>query len=88
MDQKGYDEVIAPTDHSAILEETVMGEMSSGYIARAADQLPKQGAKAPWRAADNYLADRRELKNAKFNDGILKFHKRETQVAKKPKLVS
>lgn len=88
MDKKGYDEVIAPTDHSAILEETVMGEMSSGYIARAADQLPKQGTKAPWMATHNYLADRKELKNAKFEDGVLKFHKREAQAAKKPKLVS
>lgn len=88
MDKKGYDEVIAPTDHSAILEETVMGEMSSGYIARAADQLPKQGTKAPWMATHNYLADRKELKNAKFEDGVLKFHKREAQAKKKPKLVS
>ncbi|MDM1764794.1 MULTISPECIES: NAD(P)/FAD-dependent oxidoreductase [Acinetobacter] len=88
MDKKGYDEVIAPTDHSAILEETVMGEMSSGYIARAADQLPKQGTKAPWMATHNYLADRKELKNAKFEDGVLKFHKREAQATKKPKLVS
>ena len=88
MDQKGYDEVIAPTDHSAMLEETVMGEMSSGYIARAADQLPKQGTKAPWMATHNYLADRKELKNARFDDGILKFHKRSAEDNRKPKLVS
>ena len=88
MDQKGYDEVIAPTDHSAMLDETVMGEMSSGYIARAADQLPKQGTKAPWMATHNYLADRKELKNARFDDGILKFHKRSAEDNRKPKLVS
>ena len=88
MDQKGYDEVIAPTDHSAMLEETVMGEISTSYIARATDQLPKQGTKAPWMATHNYLADRKELKNARFDDGILKFHKRSAEDNRKPKLVS
>ena len=88
MDKNGFDEVIAPTDHSAILDETVMGEMSSGYIARAADQLPKQGNKAPWMATHNYLTDRKDLKNAKFNDGILKFSKLNKQAERKPKLVS
>lgn len=88
MDKNGFDEVIAPTDHSAILNETVMGEMSSGYIARAADQLPKQGNKAPWMATHNYLTDRKDLKNAKFSDGILKFSKLEKQAERKPKLVS
>lgn len=88
MDKNGFDEVIAPTDHSAILDETVMGEMSSGYIARAAAQLPKQGSKAPWMATHNYLTDRKDLKNAKFNDGILKFSKLEKHSERKPQLVS
>ncbi|MBU3847756.1 MAG: NAD(P)/FAD-dependent oxidoreductase [Candidatus Acinetobacter avistercoris] len=88
MEKNGFDEVIAPTDHTAILDETVMGEMSSGYIARAAAQLPKQGSKAPWMATHNYLTDRKDLKNAKFNDGILKFSKLEKHSERKPKLVS
>ena len=38
---------------------------------------------------NNYLADRKELKDAKFNDGVLEFHKRGEQTAnRKPKLVS
>lgn len=88
MEKNGFDEVIAPTDHTAILDETVMGEMSSGYIGRAAAQLPKQGSKAPWMATHNYLTDRKDLKNAKFNDGILKFSKLEKHSERKPKLVS
>lgn len=88
MEQKGYDEVVAPTDHTAMLDETVMGEMSSGYIARAANQLPKQGTRAPWQATHNYLQDRKDLKNAKFNDGILKFSKADPKAVRKPKLVS
>lgn len=88
MDKHSYDEVVAPTDHSAMLEETVMGEMTSGYIARAADQLPKQGTKAPWMATHNYLADRKDLKNARFDDAILKFEQRTSQDAGKSKLAS
>ncbi|WP_333664655.1 NAD(P)/FAD-dependent oxidoreductase [Acinetobacter guillouiae] len=88
MDKKGYDEVIPQGDATELMEDTVMGSLSSGYIARAADVMPKQGKHAPWKVSNNYLADRKELKNAKFEDGVLKFHKREAQLAKKPKLVS
>ena len=88
MDQKGFDEVIPQGDATELLEDTVMGSLSSGYIARAADVMPKQGKHAPWKVTNNYLADRKELKNAKFDDSVLKFHKRETQTEKKPKLVS
>lgn len=88
MDKKGFDEVIPQGDASELLEDTVMGSLSSGYIARAAEVMPKQGRSAPWKVSNNYLADRKELKNAKFDDGVLKFSKREAQATKKPKLVS
>nr|WP_174507321.1 NAD(P)/FAD-dependent oxidoreductase [Acinetobacter sp. Marseille-Q1620] len=88
MDKKGYDEVIPQGDQTEILEDTVMGSLSSGYIARAADVMPKQGKHAPWKVTNNYLADRKELKHAKFEDGILKFFKRDLEDNRKPKLVS
>ena len=88
MDKKGYAEVIPQGDATELMEDTVMGSLSSGYIARAADVMPKQGKHAPWKVSNNYLADRKELKNAKFEDGVLKFEKREAQALKKPKLVS
>ena len=37
MDRQGYDEVIPQGDQTELLEDTVMGSLSSGYIARAAD---------------------------------------------------
>ncbi|TCM70824.1 cyclohexanone monooxygenase [Acinetobacter calcoaceticus] len=90
MDRKGYAEVIPQGDQAELLEDTVMGSLSSGYIARAADVMPKQGKHAPWKVSNNYLADRKDLKNAKFDDRVLQFSKRTTQaiVEKKPKLVS
>ena len=88
MDKNGYDEVIAQGDQTELLEDTVMGSLSSGYIARAADVMPKQGKHAPWNVTNNYLADRKVLKNARFDDGVLKFEKRTKQSLHKPKLVS
>ena len=76
MDQHHLDEVVAQGDPSQLLEDTVMGSLSSGYIARAADVMPKQGRQAPWQVSNNYLADRKALKNAKFDDQVLKFKRR------------
>ena len=88
MDKKGFDEVIPQGVETEMLEDTVMGSLTSGYVARAAHVMPKQGKHAPWKVTNNYLADRKELKNAGFDDGVLKFEKRTAQTEKKPKLVS
>lgn len=76
MDKNGYDQVIPQGDATELMEDTVMGSLSSGYIARAADVMPKQGKHAPWKVSNNYLADRKELKQASFDDGVLKFEKK------------
>ena len=88
MDQHGYDEVIPEGDATELLEDTVMGSLTSGYIARAADVMPKQGKHAPWKVSNNYLADRKELKTASFEDGVLKFKSKSSAVPSKPRLVS
>ncbi|MBK0064167.1 MULTISPECIES: flavin-containing monooxygenase [unclassified Acinetobacter] len=90
MDKNGYDEVIPEGDQTELMDDTVMGSLTSGYIARAANVMPKQGKHAPWKVTNNYLADRKALKNARFDDGVLKFHKVDTSAApkSKPKLVS
>ena len=88
MDQHGYDEVIPEGDATELLEDTVMGSLTSGYIARAADLMPKQGKHAPWKVSNNYLADRKELKTASFEDGVLKFKSKFSAVPAKPRLVS
>lgn len=88
MDQQGYAQVIPQGDQSELLQDTVMGSLSSGYIARAADVMPKQGKQAPWKVSNNYLADRKELKQASFEDGVLKFKKNSNALKHKPRLVS
>jgi len=87
MDEKGYKEVIPQGDATQLEEDTVMGSLSSGYIARAVDVMPKQGKSGPWRVTNNYLADRKALKNASFEDGVLKFSKTSSSSVQ-PRLVS
>jgi monooxygenase len=48
-------------------------DLSSGYFQRALDQLPKQGAKAPWRLNHNYLTDLITLRHERLEDGALRF---------------
>ena len=40
-------------------------DFSSGYFQRAMDQLPRQGAKKPWKLNQNYLADLMSLRFAR-----------------------
>jgi monooxygenase len=44
--------------------------LTSGYILRSSEQLPKQGSKAPWRVRQNFVLDFLSAKLARFNDGI------------------
>lgn len=48
-------------------------DLSSGYVQRAAAQLPRQGARKPWRVYQSYLRDVLALKLAPLRDGALRF---------------
>lgn len=75
MSKHQYNAVVAQSNQTKLTNETIMGSLSSGYIARAANIMPKQGENVPWKMTNNYLVDRKALKHAKFNDGILNFSK-------------
>ena len=50
-----------------------MGNLTSGYIARANDRMPRQGSKAPCRVTDHYPTDRVMLLEDPIDDGLLAF---------------
>lgn len=50
--------------------------LTSGYIARAADRLPKQGSAFPWQVHQSYLADYRAMKRKPIVDGVMQFTNR------------
>jgi cyclohexanone monooxygenase len=48
-------------------------DLSSGYVQRASELLPKQGDRRPWRVHQNYLLDLLALRFGRLDDGTLQF---------------
>ncbi|HEX8584376.1 MAG TPA: NAD(P)/FAD-dependent oxidoreductase [Allosphingosinicella sp.] len=72
MDSKGY-RVAVPRLPEGGVERAPLLDFSSGYVTRAADALPKQGAEAPWRLHQNYVKDLISLGRGKLEDGVVEF---------------
>ncbi|WP_373487583.1 flavin-containing monooxygenase [Blastomonas sp.] len=58
----------------AVNEEQIF-DFSSGYVQRALNILPKQGDRMPWRLNQDYLFDRKVLREERVDDGVLAFEK-------------
>jgi cation diffusion facilitator CzcD-associated flavoprotein CzcO len=48
-------------------------DFSSGYVVRALDKFPRQGAVQPWRLSMNYAIDAFQLRFTKLEDGAMEF---------------
>jgi cation diffusion facilitator CzcD-associated flavoprotein CzcO len=59
MDRHGW-RVAVPRPPEGMVGSPLL-PLSSGYVARAAGLLPRQGDRAPWLMRQNYLLDRRDL---------------------------
>jgi monooxygenase len=73
MDKKGY-QMVTPVGDASV-EEMPWLDFSSGYVQRAADVLPKQGATKPWRLYQNYAFDLMALRYGAVEDGTMRFEK-------------
>jgi cation diffusion facilitator CzcD-associated flavoprotein CzcO len=72
MEKKGYRVCVPQNDDPSVKFEPWLN-LSSGYIQRVADKLPKQGSKAPWRLHQNYVKDLMSLKFGALDDGVMRF---------------
>jgi monooxygenase len=72
MDKGGYQVCVPQNDDPTIQEEPWLN-LSSGYISRVSDKLPKQGSKTPWKLHQNYVRDIISLKFGSVDDGVLKY---------------
>lgn len=72
MDKKGYKTVI-PKLASNDLDTAPLINLNSGYIHRAAADLPKQGDKLPWKLYQNWFFDYYMLRIKSVEDKHLKF---------------
>lgn len=70
MDKKGY-RVCVPRLPPGGEGVEPMLNLASGYVQRAQADLPKQGARAPWRLYQNYILDLVGLRYGKVEDGVL-----------------
>jgi monooxygenase len=72
MDRHAYTQCTPrQLDHS-IVEEPMMA-LTSGYVQRAIDTMPRQSSRKPWRMYQNYLRDLLSLRFSAVNDGTMEF---------------
>ena len=72
MDRHGY-RTCKPACDPSTLEARPLLNLNSGYVRRAAADLPKQAATAPWLIRQNYFRDSFTMKLSRLEDGILEF---------------
>lgn len=72
MDRRRYRTVVPACDFES-MEPKPLLDLSSGYVTRAAESLPKQAGQKPWLIKQNYILDMLTMKLSRIEDGILKF---------------
>jgi monooxygenase len=75
MDRRGY-AICTPRRNDANMAEEPTLPLTSGYIQRAKNLLPKQGTRKPWRMNQNYALDLLALRFGAIDDGALEFKRR------------
>jgi len=76
MDRHAYTQCTPRLGDQAIAEEPMLVELTSGYMQRARDTMPRQGPSNPWKMHQNYLRDVWSLHLSPVNDGTVEFTRR------------
>ena len=76
MDATGA-RIVTPVmpDGAGIEPEFPFEGFSSGYLARGKHLVPRNAASLPWRLNQDYGQDRKDMRSAPIEDGVLKFDK-------------
>jgi monooxygenase len=72
MDRGGY-AYCTPRNYDPSIIPDATPPLSSGYMLRAKDILPKQGSRRPWKLYQNYAKDMLALRFGSIDDGTLVF---------------
>ena len=75
MDRHGYAQCTPRRPDGSIGDKPVL-DLTSGYIQRALDTLPRQGSSRPWRIYQNYARDLLSMRLSRVNDGTMEFRRR------------
>ncbi|MFJ2668178.1 flavin-containing monooxygenase [Nocardia fluminea] len=71
LDDRGYDTVEPVADQT--VARRPMLDFHAGYVQRAANALPKQGASGPWTVTMTYASDVARLRKGPVEDPALRF---------------
>jgi monooxygenase len=72
MDEHGYESCVPELPYPNMTTAPLL-DFSAGYVQRALDDFPKQGAYEPWRLAMSFRDDRRNLAQGPIEDRSLRF---------------
>lgn len=72
MDAHGYTRCCPVNDNPSVVESPLL-DFSAGYVLRSIEKFPRQGSRPPWKLHQNYALDRRALRHAPIEDGVLRF---------------
>ena len=75
MDRRGI--AAATPTKTAEVVETPFLDFTSGYVQRALDILPRQGATKPWKLHQNYARDLVALRYGRVDDGTMVFSRKQ-----------
>jgi hypothetical protein len=70
MKAKGFD-IAMPTPGPDVEAERLAMDLSSGYVQRGADALPRSGSRAPWMVTASYTHDKQELRNGALDEDMM-----------------
>jgi cation diffusion facilitator CzcD-associated flavoprotein CzcO len=62
-----------PINRGTAQDTSSILSLSSGYLTRALDRLPKQGSAFPWKVHQNYLRDYRAMRLRTVTDDVMVF---------------
>jgi len=72
MDRSRRRVCVPLNEDPSVVPETWLN-LSSGYIQRSVDRVPKQGSRRPWKLHQNYLLDLLMFRLSAIDDGVLRF---------------
>ncbi len=72
MDENGFNQCV-PRANGTVPSPESLVPLSSGYVLRSLDQLPKQGPGEPWQLRMNYALDLRSLRHGPLTDSAMEF---------------
>jgi len=72
LDEQGYVSAVPRLQEGSVEPEPFV-DFTSGYVQRSIHLFPMQGSRPPWRLYQNYVRDRKLIRRAPLEDGVLEF---------------